>query len=145
MKPRIIKKLSKKIVQMGHPIAKHAWLDNEFEYWGYYLVGDRKNTATAKQLRKHYDSMSTINNVWSIGGEKDYWGEPTDFYPVYHKASDYVLWKYGKPTVGKWVDPANGHIIAEVADWPVMKKRITGKLVISLLKAEIESPKGGDL
>jgi len=130
MKPRIVKKLSKKIVQMNHSTAKYAWLNNEFEGWGYQLYGEYKKTATAKQLRRHYYSKSTINNVWFIVRETYYWCEETDFYPVYEYACGYILWKYGVPA--KAVD-----------DWPVMKKRITGKLVVSLLRAEIKAPKGG--
>ena len=121
MKPRIEKKLSKKIVDLNIPSIRSAWLDKDFNGWGYRQLRKDLKKLSAKELRNHYDSRSTIQNVWVMGGKPDYWGEATEVETVFICATDYLYWEYG-----------------EIGEYSRLygKKRITGKLVMQLLKGQ---------
>ena len=140
MNPRILKKVCKRIVEMNHPIAKNAWVDDCDSigciYIGKRLWGDKRVSATSKQLRLHYMAETSINRIHVLGGEVDYWGDPTDPLAVYDVALDHVLWTYGEKNMQPLKDE-HGNVIDELEDWPKWKGRITAKDVIEHLKTEI--------
>lgn len=74
MKPRIEKKLSKKLVAIAPSLFVGWWVDKEIERmrpcWGKNL--------TSKQKRKNREQCVSVNGIPSLGGELDYWGEATD-------------------------------------------------------------------
>jgi len=82
--PRIIKKLSKRIVEILPKTYKHAWVDGEHDYWQPHWKNDQSDgKLTKKQIRENRVSRSRVNHVFSVGGELDYWGEGQDYYSVY--------------------------------------------------------------
>lgn len=145
MNPRILKKLCKRIVDMGHPIAKGAWIDNEEPigsiYIGSYLWKEDRSTSTAKRKRRHYMTKTTIRNIYVVGGGVDYWGEGLDPKDLYSVALDHVRWKVGTPTKCA-VRDENGVIIDEVDGWPETNKRLTGQFIIKFLRDEMQRTGG---
>jgi hypothetical protein len=85
MKPRIEKKLSKKLAVLlknERGYAGRIWLDDG--YCRSTIYGHEK-PLTPRQRRYNLESKTSIKSVPSIGGESDYFGEGTD-----HS----TLWKY---------------------------------------------------
>lgn len=132
MKPRILKKLSKKALAIYsasprrdfQQSAKRAWIDDEFELpW---LTKAEKAKSPAKE-RLHRHGRVRVNHVPSIGGEYDsYAGEGTDFWPLYKDARDQVL--------AASIDWDSYDF--ESYDYPEssIKGRLTGKKVLELLR-----------
>ncbi|WP_339118541.1 hypothetical protein [Halomonas sp. BMC6] len=133
MKPRILKKLSKK----AHAIfaasprrdfqsdAKRVWIDDEFATDWARQAG---SSESGKKERLHRQGKVSVNHVPSIGGEYDsYAGEGTDFYPLYEWAANYVLM-----SSMQWEDFDD---MGECG-WPEsnIKGRLTGKKVIERLR-----------
>jgi hypothetical protein len=90
MKPRIEKKLSKRLVAIfdGTRVFESVWIDDEYyrhakSGWGEPL--------TPKQIRFNRECRVRVNRMPSIGGEADYWGEGTDYRSVYRVYTD-MLW-----------------------------------------------------
>lgn len=126
MKPRIEKKLSKKLLAIiGNKLGK-VWIDDEKEWhrlhWRYR--GDDMPPLTGKQKRQNWQQRVHVNHVPSIGGEPDYWGEGTDWEPLLYHAREWLYWTVGTPVTR--VDSAGD----EYPDWPVLKARMTGAWVI---------------
>lgn len=95
MKPRVEKKLSKKILTIFKNSerrdfqndAERSWIDNEFE-GGYSPSFER----TSKATREMQQSRVGVNNVPSIGGEFDsYSGDASEHYTLYAWAETQVL------------------------------------------------------
>lgn len=61
MKARIIKKLSKKLVEASSKIFKDAWVCDEI-------------------IEEAWNQGSRVSHVWHVGGGVDYWGEGEDAY-----------------------------------------------------------------
>lgn len=64
MKARIEKKLSKRLVQIAPLVFKGAWLDEE-----------------PSELA--YKQGSRVNNIYSVGGGVDYWGDGEDAFTAW--------------------------------------------------------------
>lgn len=141
MNPRILKKLRKRIVELGHPLAKNAWIDNEdsigADYIGNYLLPEKRKNVPAKRLRSHYMAKTRVSNIYVVGGEPDYCGEACDPQTVYDVAFNHILWTYGKPTKCSMKDE-QGHVIDEINGWPEWNGRLTANKVFLRLKQEIE-------
>jgi hypothetical protein len=84
MKPRIEKKLSKKLVAIfeGTRQFNSAWIDNEYYRETHYSY-QGKPALTPAQVRYNRESRVSVSHVPSVGGEADYWGEGTDYFTVH--------------------------------------------------------------
>lgn len=65
MKARIEKKLSKRLVELAPTLFSSAWVDS----YEPSALADKQGTR--------------VNDIWSVGGELDYWGEGMDVYTVW--------------------------------------------------------------
>lgn len=85
MKPRIEKKLSKKLALLLAGTREYSgiWVDDEFYRHPLYPSLNSGGVLTARQVRYNRESRVSVNHVHSIGGEADYWGEGTDHYTVH--------------------------------------------------------------
>ncbi len=85
MKPRIEKKLSKKLALLLAGTREYSgiWVDDEFYRHPLYPSVKSGGVLTARQVRYNRESRVSVNHVHSIGGEADYWGEGTDHYTVH--------------------------------------------------------------
>lgn len=131
MKPRILKKLSKKALAIYaasprrdfQADAKHAWIDDEFE-----PSYPRCIAKTPKAKRACEQACVSVNHIPSIGGEWDSaLGEATEFTTFYEHAFDYVLMScldFGDCTFN----------IDEPWPAPTVTERLTGKRVLELLR-----------
>ncbi|EKT4478405.1 hypothetical protein QEL91_004131 [Pseudomonas putida] len=83
MKPRIEKKLSKKLVAIfeGTRQFDSVWIDNEYCRDTHYSYRGEP-ALTPAQVRHNRESRVSVNHVPSVGGEADYWGEGTDYFTV---------------------------------------------------------------
>ena len=140
MKPRIVKKLSKK----AHAIfaasqrrdfqrtAERVWIDDEFEPdW----VSRLERQKSSKKERLYRQARVRINHVPSIGGEyNSFMGDADDHCTLYEHAADCVLCaSIDWDSYWSSYDPANdAHL-----DYPEsnIKGRLTGKKVIERLRA----------
>lgn len=127
MKPRIEKKLSKKLAGIvGNKLGK-VWVDDEVDWpkphWR-DRFGDDRGPLTGKEERQNRQTRVSVNHMPSIGGELDYWGEGTDWHSLFYCAREWLLWDVGEPqfTIGPEGD--------ESPNWPLVKERMTGAWVI---------------
>ncbi|KJD20541.1 hypothetical protein VE30_02160 [Vreelandella aquamarina] len=139
MKPRIVKKLSKK----AHSIfaasprrdfqrtAERVWIDDEFEPdW----VSRQERLESSKKERLYRQARVRINHVPSIGGEyNSFMGDADDHCTLYEHAADYVMcasidwdryWSSYDPASDTHSDYLESNI----------KGRLTGKKVIERLR-----------
>ena len=113
MKPRIEKKISKKLaVILGDKFGK-VWIDTEIERWKPHYEHQNKGVLSPKQKRENYQQRVSVNNVPSVGGGTDYWGEGQDWHTLYRFAIGHLPW----------------HIDCDVSDgfWPAIKDRINAR------------------
>lgn len=78
MKPRIEKKLSKKlaVLLVNDPhYAGQIWVDRGYCRSTHYSV---EKPLTPRQRRYNFEAKTGVNRIPSIGGEADYFGEGTD-------------------------------------------------------------------
>lgn len=136
MKPRIEKKLSKKLAAILKNVRgftpKEVWIDKECgDRYDIHFAWDNPNGLTAKQKRENYQSIGVcVNHIPSIGGELDYWGEGTDWQSVFYVAKDMLLWAMFEHTpVTPEEDPDD---IGCGYTWPDSKGPLTGKRVVEL-------------
>ena len=131
MKPRILKKLSKKALAIyaASPrrdfkqSVQRSWIDDEFELD--YLTTFERAKSSAKE-RLHRQTRVCVNHVPSIGGEYDsYAGEGSDFCSFFEHAAAQVL-----AASIDWHDYEFG------CNFPAssIKGRLTGKKVLELLR-----------
>lgn len=64
MKPRIEKKLSKRLLQLAPSIFSGAWVDREV-------------------MDSAWDCGVSVSHCYSVGGGLDYWGEGQDAYTIW--------------------------------------------------------------
>lgn len=123
MKPRIEKKLSKKLHAILGNLLGEVWIDKELElhqpHWR-WRNGDDRPPLTGNQERQNRQMRVSVNNMPSIGGGLDYWGEGQDWHSVIYVAKDALPWRFGKMTDP---DGPNG-------GWPLLKAKMTGIWVI---------------
>lgn len=93
MKPRIEKKLSKRLLQISPSLFEDAWIDNEWEHWTkHYAHNDE--TLTPRQIRENLQQRVSVNHVPSVGGGVDYWGEGQDAYTLWEAWTGYSHWAW---------------------------------------------------
>lgn len=132
MKPRILKKLCKKVREINPQAFADAWVDEEAFGWERYRrLWSRAEyqEARAKARRQHYATKSPISHCWMTGGDFDYWGEATEPHYLYDLALDEVMWKFGVETT-EVVTDEDGSPVDEVTGWPIPHKRLTGQEVL---------------
>ncbi|MDI5830657.1 hypothetical protein [Shewanella xiamenensis] len=133
MKPRIEKKLSKKLAAILKNVRgftpKDVWIDKEYSneacdiHWTY----NNQNGLTSKQKRENWQRTGVrVNNMPSVGGGLDYWGEAYDVYSVLESAIGVLKWVMF-PCDEFDIDTGKG-------GWPIVNVRLTGKKVIDLAK-----------
>ncbi|HHP5403332.1 TPA: hypothetical protein ACSCX2_000147 [Aeromonas veronii] len=127
MKPRIEKKLSKKLHAILGNLIGEVWIDNELElhkpHWR-WRDGDDRPPLTGKQERENRQVRVSVNHMPSIGGGSDYWGEANDWHSVLWVAMDVLIWHFGKET-----DEAGPY-----GGWPQLKAKMTGIWIIKHAK-----------
>lgn len=127
MKPRIEKKLSKKLALIvGDKIGK-VWIDSELELFPPHWrdrFGDHRPPLTTKEQRENWQTKVRVNHMPSIGGELDYWGEGTDYNSVFYCVREWLRWDIGEP---QYSIDSEGDVWT---DWPKVKDRLTGAWVI---------------
>jgi hypothetical protein len=128
MKPRIEKKLSKKIHAILGNLLGEVWIDDELElhqpHWRSRYGCDDRPQLTGKQKRKNRQMRVCVNHMPSIGGGFDYWGEGQDSHSVLWVAKEVLLWHFGKET-----DEAGPY-----GGWPLLRAKMTGAWVIKHTK-----------
>ena len=97
MKPRIEKKLSKKLSEIlgGLEGFKEIWIDKELELLRIHYKWHGKGAngeLTPRQKRQNYQQNVRVNCMPSIGGYADYWGETTDIHSVFYVAKEFLTW-----------------------------------------------------
>ena len=141
MKPRIEKKLSKKLSTILSSVrgftAKDVWINDELEPFPRHYKFENHGRLTSKQKRANYNQAVRVNNMPSVGGQLNYWGEATDFESVYEAAENMLIWAVFP------CEPIN--IESGGGGYPIINKRLTGKLIIKLAKEHAERIKRGEL
>lgn len=137
MKPRIEKKLSKKLhAILGNTIGK-VWIDDELElsqpHWR-CRHGDSRPPLTSKQKRENWQTRVSVNHMPSIGGGLDYWGEENDWHSVLWVAKEVLLWHFGKADE---VEP--GQDPDTINPWPRLYSKMTGAWVIEHVRIYMTS------
>lgn len=133
MKPRIAKKLSKKLAVILQSVkgftSRDVWIDKEFssEKYPLHYNYENPNGLTSKQKRQNYERLGvSVNNMPSVGGELDYWGEGTDWCSVVEAVAGLVMWECF-PIAPFDEETCSG-------GYPVINKKLTGKLVVELAR-----------
>lgn len=133
MKPRIEKKLSKKIHAILGNLLGEVWSDNELElhqpHWRYRHGPDDRPPLTGKQKRQNHEVRVSVNHMPSIGGGTDYWGEAEDLHSVLYVAKEVLLWHFGEAD-----EVAPGQDPDTINPWPKLKANMTGAWVIKHAK-----------
>lgn len=147
MKPRILKKLSKKLATISKNLPENknfgeVWIDSEFEIalhmCDYFCSGSKDyKIAPAWKKRKYWQTRVNVNNVPCIGGGVDYWGEGQDWSPVFGVAQEVLLWSFGEPTEYEMKDD-EGNVICEQPGWPKLNIKLNGKNVMKLARQYAE-------
>lgn len=119
MKARIEKKLSKRLIEIAPSLFPGAWLDSE----------DLSELA--------YSQGTRVSHVWHVGGEPDYWGEGSDWGPLWSAFSRTDCW----PWVGDFPVFPPGHRHAGCPDTRGFKPTTPNLL---RLAAEVERRTQGD-
>lgn len=131
MKPRIEKKLSKKLATILAHIQgftpKDVWIDTELELFPIHYALNNNGVLTPKQKRRNYEQKVRVNNMPSIGGELDYWGEGTDFFSVLTCARETLPWSMFE------IKPFDVNTME--GGYPIITMKLTGKNMIALARA----------
>ncbi|MBS4689894.1 hypothetical protein [Aeromonas veronii] len=126
MKPRIEKKLSKKLHAILGNLIGEVWIDKELElYRPHYRHNNLDNAPlTSKQERENRQVRVRVNHMPSIGGGLDYWGEGEDWHSVLYVAREVLIWAFGEET-----DSEGTH-----CGYPLLKAKMTGIWIIKHAK-----------
>lgn len=128
MKPRIEKKLSKKLHAILGNLLGKVWIDNELElhqpHWRWRHGSDDRPPLTGNQERQNRQMRVSVNHMPSIGGGLDYWGEGQDWHSVLYIVKSALPWHFGEKT-----DHDGPH-----GGWPQLKAKMTGIWVIKHAK-----------
>jgi hypothetical protein len=128
MKPRIEKKLSKKLHAILGNLLGEVWIDNELNlnqpHWRWRNDDDRP-PLTGNQERQNRQVRVSVNHMPSIGGGLDYWGEGEDWHSVLYVAKDVLLWHFGEAD-----EVVPGQDPDTINPWPKLKANMTGAWVI---------------
>lgn len=140
MKPRIEKKLSKKLAiilkeQLGFK-PKDIWINNEYadEKFQQHWDHDNPDGLASWQVRANNQILGVqVNHMPTIGGDLDYWGEGTDYQSVFRTAKEAVCW---------WMFPSEDYDSESgCGGYPMVNVRLTGLKVIDLCRKYVESKK----
>ncbi len=124
MKPRIEKKLSKKLHAILGNLLGEVWIDDELELCRRHRRYRDDPPLTGNQERQNRQMRVCVNHMPSIGGGFDYWGEGQDSHSVLWVAKEVLLWHFGKET-----DEAGPY-----GGWPLLRAKMTGAWVIKHAK-----------
>lgn len=135
MKPRIEKKLSKKLAEILNSVRgftpKDVWIDQELELHQVYYAYKNEKPLSPKQKRANYQQRVRVNGMPSIGGGLDYWGECQDWNSVLYCAREFLIWTMFDISP---FDEKTCH-----GGYPIVNMRLTGKNVIFLARKYVES------
>lgn len=127
MKPRIEKKLSKKLHSILGNLLGEVWIDNELElhppHYRWHRCKDCPR-LTGKQERENRQMRVSVNHMPSIGGGLDYWGEGEDWHSVLYIAKEVLLWSFGEETDSE----------GQFGGYPQLKAKMTGIWIIKHAK-----------
>jgi hypothetical protein len=138
MKPRIEKKLSKKLSVILKESLGHVWINDD--YYEYEMLGvirsyDKRNlieengSLTGLQERMYRNRKVSVNNVLSVGGEYDsYSGDSTEYYTVFVHAREIVAWEMHRVP---YLETGGDEFAYPIPD---IKKSLTGKRVVELAR-----------
>lgn len=130
MKPRIEKKLSKRLANILYETQgftpKDVWVDSEYELFPVHYRHQNNGMLTAKQKRKNYEQRVRVNHIPSVGGGLDYWGEGCDSHTVFRAATEMLIWSMFIPAPFNMDDCSGGY--------PIVTIKLTGKNVVGLAK-----------
>lgn len=131
MKPRIEKKVSKKLASIvGSQLGK-VWIDNEYclykPYWP--ETGEK---LSGKHERINRNTRVCVNHMPVVGGGSDYYGEYNEPYTVVEAAINVFAWTFFE----KGPEDEYG-----CPGYPVITERMTGAWLIK--KAHEFKLKGG--
>ncbi|PBO08792.1 hypothetical protein [Aeromonas salmonicida] len=124
MKPRIEKKLSKKLHAILGNLLGEVWIDDELELCRRHRRYRDDPPLTGKQERQNRQIRVSVNHMPSLGGGLDYWGEGQDHHSILDAARDLLPWRFGEKT-----DPDGPH-----GGWPLLKAKMTSIWVIKHAK-----------
>lgn len=141
MKPRIEKKLSKRLSSILSDVRgftlKDVWIDDDVERFAvHYKYQNKDGVLTSKQKRQNYEQNVSVNNIPSIGGGLDYWGEANEHYSVFEAAKDMLVWAMFD------CEPVDPETLE--GGWPDVTIKLTGKNVVALAKKYVERVKDGE-
>jgi hypothetical protein len=80
MKPRIEKKLSKRLVQLAPSLFHDSWIDDQWEARTQHYAHNNGGKLTPGQIRENRQARVRVNHMPSVGGGLDYWGEGNDWW-----------------------------------------------------------------
>lgn len=103
MKPRIEKKLSKKLAVIMAGYCGAVWIDNEVDL--HRLHFKPRDQLTPKQERENREQCVRVNHIPSVGGGLDYWGEGEDWYTVFASVRDLLFWDKEDWTIDEFEEP----------------------------------------
>ena len=137
MKPRIHKKLSKRVYEIaGDRFGKPFHDEEPIGSLAYEFKGFPKSEVTAKVFRNHCNAVADIRRCLLVGGGPDCFGECDDPETLYQAAKRAVLFEFGE--IPEHPGPDDDRFIG----WPEWPRRLTGKEVIRLLKIMAEPHQG---
>ncbi len=131
MKPRIEKKLSKRLAKILSNVRgftdKDVWIDSDLELFPRHYASRNKVALTPKQKRQNYEQRVSVNNMPSIVGGVDYWGEGEDWNSVFDAATQMLIWSMFE------IEPFDEKTCK--GGFPIINIKLTGKNVVSLARA----------
>ena len=129
MKPRIEKKLSKKLHAILGNMLGDVWIDDEWLLHRRHFRCPDDPPLTGKQERQNRAQRVSVNHMPSIGGGLDYWGEGEDWHSVLYVAKDVLLWHFREAD-----EVVPGQDPDTINPWPKLKANMTGAWVIKHAK-----------
>ena len=130
MKPRIEKKLSKKLARILRNVrgftSKDVWIDSELELFEPHYEWSNKGPLTSKQKRQNHQQRVRVNHMPSVGGGVDYWGEGQDHESVLYAAKEMLCWEMFE------LEPFDQETCK--GGYPMITMKLTGKNVLALAR-----------
>lgn len=128
MKPRIEKKVSKKLASILGDTFGKVWIDDELELFPHHWRHSNSGRLTPKQKRENYQERVSVNHMPCVGGEYDpYVGDASEHYTLYAAACGALMWE------GAEIDD-EGHVT-----WPDRPKRINARWCLRKAREYMET------
>lgn len=93
MKPRIEKKVSKKLAAILGSLIGAVWIDSEYCIYKPFHCR-RGERLSGNHERGNRNTRVCVNHMPVIGGDPDYWGEGSDPSTVHDVAIDVFSWTF---------------------------------------------------